>query len=130
MLITEIFIRSLVEKYGRHTFYTDGGTWYNEACNVIGLKHYLHSSIEKSLMERVNQYFKDRIESFDDYYPCIQKETMNVTYFRYKIEYNSLYICIIIQYLLGTIILLISYKKKGKFNLLIQPILIYRVIYL
>ena len=76
------------------------------------------------------QYFKDRVESFDDYYPCIQKETMNVTYFRYKIEYHSLYICIIIQYLLGTIILLISYKKKGKFNLLIQPILIYRIIYL
>ena len=25
-------------------------------------------------MERVNQYFKDRIESFDDYYPCMQKE--------------------------------------------------------
>ena len=26
-------------------------------------------------MERVNQqYFKDRTESFDDYYPCIQDE--------------------------------------------------------
>jgi hypothetical protein len=25
-------------------------------------------------MERVNQYFKDRIESFDDYYPCMQEE--------------------------------------------------------
>ena len=25
-------------------------------------------------MERVNQYFKDRIECFDDYYPRIQKE--------------------------------------------------------
>jgi len=25
-------------------------------------------------MERVNQYFKDRIESFDDYYPCMQNE--------------------------------------------------------
>ena len=25
-------------------------------------------------MERDNQYFKDRIEYFDDYYPCIQKE--------------------------------------------------------
>ena len=24
-------------------------------------------------MERVNQYFKDRIESFDDYYQCMQK---------------------------------------------------------
>ncbi|MDR4512061.1 MAG: hypothetical protein MRJ93_10210 [Nitrososphaeraceae archaeon] len=45
-----------------------------EACHVIELKHYLHSSIEKSLMERANQYFKDRIESFDDYYPCKQIE--------------------------------------------------------
>ena len=25
-------------------------------------------------MERVNQYFKDRIECFDDYYPYMQKE--------------------------------------------------------
>jgi len=74
MIIAEKFIRSLVEKYGRHTVYTDGGTWYDEACNILKLKHYLHSSIEKSLMERVNQYFKDRIESFDDYYPCIGNE--------------------------------------------------------
>jgi len=34
----------------------------------------LHSPFEKSLMERVNQYFKDRTENFDDYYACIQKE--------------------------------------------------------
>jgi putative transposase len=74
MIIAEKFIRSLVSKYGKHTVYTDGGTWYDEACNIIGLKHYLHSSIEKSLMERVNQFLKDRIESFDDYYPCRQKE--------------------------------------------------------
>ena len=74
MLIAEKFIRSLVEKYGRHTVYTDGGTWYDEACNIIGLKHYLHSPFQKSLMERVNQYFKDRTESFDDYYPCRQME--------------------------------------------------------
>ena len=73
MIVAEKFIRSLVEKYGRHTVYTDGGTWYDEACNVIRLKHYLHSPFDKSMMERVNQYFKDRIESFDDYYPCIQK---------------------------------------------------------
>jgi putative transposase len=74
MLVGERFIRSLVSKYGKHTVYTDGGTWYPEACNVIGLKHYLHSSLEKSLMERVNQYLKDRIECFDDYYPCIRNE--------------------------------------------------------
>ncbi|HET7643816.1 MAG TPA: hypothetical protein VFK40_09930 [Nitrososphaeraceae archaeon] len=74
MLVAEKFIRSLVEKYGKYNVYTDGGTWHDEACNVIGLKHCLHSSSEKSLMERVNQYFKDRIESFDDYYPCRQME--------------------------------------------------------
>ena len=25
-------------------------------------------------MERVNQYFKDRTENFDDYYPCMQQK--------------------------------------------------------
>ena len=74
MLVAEKFIRSLVEKQCKHTLYADGCTWYDEACNVIGLRHYLDSSIEKSLMERVNQYLKDRIESFDDYYPCMQIE--------------------------------------------------------
>ena len=74
MFVAENFIRSLVEKYGRHTVYTDGGTWYDEACNILKLKHYLHSPFHKSLMERVNQYFKDRTESFDDYYPCRQME--------------------------------------------------------
>jgi putative transposase len=74
MLVAEKFFRSLVEKYGKHIVYSDGGTWYDEACNVIGLKHYLPSSFQKSLMERVNQCFKDTTESFDDYYPCMQNE--------------------------------------------------------
>jgi putative transposase len=65
MLVAEKFIRSLVSTYGKHTVYTDGGRWYDdEACNVIELKHYLHSSFQKSLIERVNQYLKDRIENF------------------------------------------------------------------
>ena len=46
---------------------------YPEACRVLKLKHYLHSPLEKSLIERVMQYFKDRTESFDDYYPCNSK---------------------------------------------------------
>jgi transposase-like protein len=37
MLVAEKFIRSLIEKYGKHIVYTDGGTWYDEACKVIGL---------------------------------------------------------------------------------------------
>jgi putative transposase len=58
-------------------FTRDGSTLYDQICYIIGLKHYLHSPFHKSLMERVNQYLKDRIESFDDYYPCI-KENCNL----------------------------------------------------
>ena len=73
MLVAENFIRSLVSKYGKHTVYTDGDTWYPEACKMLRLNHYLHSPSEKSIIERIMQYFKDRIESFDDYYPCNSK---------------------------------------------------------
>ena len=76
-------------------FIPDGATWYDEACNVLRVKHYLHSSIEKSLMERVNQYFKDRIESFDTITHVCRKA--NVIYFMYITGYNSLFPCILIQ---------------------------------
>ena len=33
MFVAENFIHSLVDKYGKHTVYTDGGTWYPQACN-------------------------------------------------------------------------------------------------
>ena len=54
--LAENFIRSLVEEYGRHIVYTDdSGTWHPQACNFLHLKHRLHSTLEKSLIERVMQ---------------------------------------------------------------------------
>ena len=50
---------------------------YPQARSFIHLKHRLHSHVEKSLIERIIQYFKDRTESFDDYYPCIDKKEKN-----------------------------------------------------
>jgi putative transposase len=64
---------------------------YDEAYNVIGLKHYLHSPFQKSLMERVNQYFKDRIENFDDYYPCRQMECNLFHYYNLIQFFVSMY---------------------------------------
>ena len=58
ILIAEKFIKSLVDKYGKHTVYTDGGTWYPEACKILRLKHYLHSPLEKSLIERLYSILK------------------------------------------------------------------------
>ena len=70
MLIAERFISSLVQIHGKHPVSTDGGTWNLQACRFLNIDHHIHSSLEKSLIERTMQYIKDRTESFDDYFPC------------------------------------------------------------
>jgi len=47
MLVAEAFLKTLVEKYGKHTVYSDGALWYPEACRSLGLKHNLK---DRSLM--------------------------------------------------------------------------------
>jgi putative transposase len=42
-------------------------------CVSLGLEHRLHSSYEKSIVERTIEYLKDRTEAFDDYFPCIRR---------------------------------------------------------
>src|SRR4051794_38007508 len=70
-LLAEKFLSKVVEKYVSHPVSTDGGTWYPQACRFLKLQHHLHSTYEKSLIiERTMQYIKDRIENFDDYFPC------------------------------------------------------------
>jgi len=78
MLVAAQFIESLTSKYRRHPVYSDGGKWYPETCTVLRLKHYLHTPHEKSIIEKINQYLKDRIEGFDDYYPCNRKTTCDL----------------------------------------------------
>ncbi len=78
MFVAENFLQSLISKYGRHTIYSDSGTWYSQGYTFLNLKHRLHSPLEKNLIERVIQYFKDRTESFDDYYPCNNKQDCNL----------------------------------------------------
>jgi putative transposase len=58
MLVAESFLRSLIKVYGKHTVYSDGGTWYPEACSYIGIKRLLHTSFEKSIIERTIEYFQ------------------------------------------------------------------------
>jgi putative transposase len=70
MLIAEKFLSGLVKVHGKRPVSTDGGTWYPQACKFLKLTHRIHSSHEKSLIERAMQYIKDRTEGFDDYFPC------------------------------------------------------------
>ena len=71
MFVSERFLSQVVNKYGLHTVWSDGGTWYPpQACRFLKLNHHIHSSFTKSLIERTMQYIKDRTEGFDDYFPC------------------------------------------------------------
>jgi putative transposase len=55
MFVAENFIHYLVDKYDKHTVYTDGSTWYPQACTFLHQKHRLHSPLEKSMIERLMQ---------------------------------------------------------------------------
>jgi putative transposase len=97
MLVAETFLRSLSRLYGKHTVYSDGGTWYPEACNSLGLKHILHSPFEKSIIERSMEYVKDRTEGFDDYYPCIKKNEDSYCSILHVHKWMTLFISCITQ---------------------------------
>ena len=58
--MAERILSQMVDKYGLHSVSSDGGNWYPQACKFLKLKHHLHLSFEKSLIERTMQYIKDR----------------------------------------------------------------------
>ena len=60
MLVAERFIAGLVKAHGKHPVSTDGGTWCPKACLFLRPKHHLHSSHEKSLIERTMPYRSKR----------------------------------------------------------------------
>jgi putative transposase len=74
MFVAERFLFNLLEEYGKHPISTDGGTWYPQAYKFLEVEHHIHSSFEKSIIERTIQYIKDRTEGFDDYFPCKRKK--------------------------------------------------------
>ena len=74
MFVAERFLSGLLEEHGEHPVSTDGGTWYPQACRFLRVEHHIHSTYEKSIIERTMQYIKDRTECFDDYFPCKKKK--------------------------------------------------------
>jgi len=69
MFVVERFLSNVIKEYNKHPVSTDGGTWHPQACKFLKLKHHLHSSLEKSIIDRTIQYIKNRTtESFDDYF--------------------------------------------------------------
>jgi putative transposase len=55
-VVIERFISDDVEEHGEHPVFTDGGTWYPQACQFLKLDHHIHSPYEKSIIERTMQF--------------------------------------------------------------------------
>ncbi len=70
MFVVERFISGLVQSHVTHpVLASDGGAWYpHQACKFPNLRYQLHSSLEKSLIERTIHYIEDRAECFDDFF--------------------------------------------------------------
>jgi len=62
MSVAEHFLFEIVKEYDRNPISTDRGTWYHQSCKLLKLKHHLHSSFEKTIIERTKQYIKNRAE--------------------------------------------------------------------
>jgi len=60
MYVAERFLHHVTIKYREYPISTDRGTWYPQACQFLKLKHHIHPSYEKSIIERTMQYIKDR----------------------------------------------------------------------
>jgi putative transposase len=57
--------------YGKHSISIDDGGWYPSTdLQILQDKALSSFLLRKSIIERTIQYIKDRIEGFDDYFPC------------------------------------------------------------
>ena len=68
-----LFLKEVRNRYGRKTIWTDEALFYPEACRLLRLEHRVYPLERKNLIERFNQALKDRLENFDDLFPCFRE---------------------------------------------------------
>jgi putative transposase len=74
ILDAHTFLKELRNRYGRKPIWTDEGLFYPEACRYLRLEHHVYPTEWKNLIERMNQSLKDRLECFDDLFPCLKED--------------------------------------------------------
>jgi putative transposase len=77
MFVAERFLSNVIKEHGKTSMRFLPMVVFGihpQACQFLKLNHHhIHSSYEKSIIERTIQYIKDRTECFDDYFPCRKK---------------------------------------------------------
>lgn len=73
ILVAYQFLMELRRRYGGKPLYTDGANWYPLAARWARLRHTVYDDDLKNIMERFVETVKDRLECFDDYFPCLRE---------------------------------------------------------
>jgi hypothetical protein len=73
MLVAYKFLMELAED-GRKTIHMDGRARYIQAKKCARLKHFVYDDDKKDAVERFIQTWKDRLERFDDFFPCMKED--------------------------------------------------------
>jgi len=88
----EKFIKKLRIKHGVRIIYTDNASFYHLACKWARIEHRIYGNKLDNLIEKFIQIIKDRIECFDDYFPCLEEECDYEHIIKwiesFKIDYN------------------------------------------
>ena len=69
-----LFLKELRSRYGLKPIWTDGSVWCPDVCRWARLEHRVYGQELKNLIERMNQSLKDRLECFDDHFPCLKED--------------------------------------------------------
>jgi putative transposase len=83
-----MFLSKVVEKYGLQPVSMQMGRHMMVSTSVsfLKLQHHIHSSFEKSIIERTIQYIKDITKWVDDYFTCKRKKNWKLKHV--KIWFN------------------------------------------
>ena len=69
-----LFLRELRIRYGGSPSGRTKGCGIRTACRWARLERHMYGTELKNQIERMNQALKDRIECFDDMFPCLKEE--------------------------------------------------------
>jgi transposase-like protein len=74
--VLQFLKRCLLHYEGRPVLITDGGPWYRWPAQRLGLKHIVLSGGARNYIERLFETFKDRIRTFDCFFPTAGTESV------------------------------------------------------
>ncbi|MDI6883920.1 MAG: DDE-type integrase/transposase/recombinase [Hadesarchaea archaeon] len=86
--VLQFLKRCLRRCEGKPTLISDGGPWYRWPAQRLGLEHVVLSGGDRNYIERLFETFKDRIRTFDCFFPTERIESVQNFCYAFGFFYN------------------------------------------